>query len=316
MTYSLVARDEETGALGVAVQSHFFGVGALVTWAEAGVGAVATQSFVEPGYGPRGLELMRDGASAAEALDRLVAEDPMRESRQVAMVDATGRTAAYTGSGCAAEAGQVAGPGISAQANMMRSATVWPAMFDAFQTATGTFPERLLAALDRAEAEGGDIRGRQSAAILVVGAQRSDRPWEHVLVDLRVDDHPEPLAELRRLLEYHGAYGRLGRALFEPGAVIGDYALDDPVLDGLIGELDGAQEVLGDNPEPTFWQGVLLARAGRTDEARRRFAAAARQTPSLLEFARNLPRCGLLPDATAVPARDDGADVQHDHTGG
>jgi len=302
MTYSLVARDEETGALGVAVQSHFFGVGSLVTWAESGVGAVATQSFAEPGYGPRGLELMRSGVPAPDALGRLVAEDELREARQVAMIDAAGAAAAHTGSGCAAEAGQRVEAGVSAQANMMRRDTVWPAMVDAYRAAEGPFAYRLLAALDRAEAEGGDIRGRQSAAILVVSGERSQRPWEQVLLDVRVDDHPEPLAELRRLMDYQGAYARLGRALFQPGAVIGDYALDGDALEAMRAELAAAQDVLGDNPEPTFWEAVVLARAGRTEEARRRFSAAAAKTPALLDFARNLPRCGLLPDATSVPA--------------
>jgi uncharacterized Ntn-hydrolase superfamily protein len=294
MTYSLVARDPDTGCLGVAVQSHFFGVGALVTWAEAGVGAIATQSFAEVSYGPLGLDLLRDGATAPEALDRLVAADPWREARQVGVVDANGGAAAHTGSGCVAAAGQRLGDGLAAQANMMERDTVWDAMVTAFEAAGPALADRLLAALNAAEAEGGDIRGRQSAAMLIVGPERTQRPWENVLVNLRVDDHPDPLAELARLVSYHAAYQRLGAALFQPGGVIGEYGLDDAELDRALADLELAQDALGDNPEPTFWRGVLLARAGRAAEAREAFDAAAARNPALGEFARRLPAAGLL----------------------
>ncbi len=294
MTYSLVARDPATGALGVAVQSHFFAVGRLVTWAEAGVGAVATQSFVDPGYGPLALGLLREGASASDALAALVARDAQPELRQVAVVDASGRTAAHTGTGCVAEAGARAGDGVSAQANMMERATVPGAMVAAYERADGPFADRLLAALDAAEAEGGDIRGRQSAAILVVAAERTERPWEGVEHDLRVDDHAEPLAELRRLMAYDRAYGLLGAALFQPGRVTGEYALDDAGLEAALADLDAAQRTLGANVEPTFWRGVLLGRAGRVAEARAAFEQAARGRPQLLAFARRLPAAGLV----------------------
>ena len=168
MTYSIVARDRETGQLGVAVQSHYFSVGPIVPWAEAGVGAVATQASGEPGYGPRGLARMRAGEPAPQVLEALLADDPERETRQVAMVDAQGRVGVHTGRRCISEAGALAGEGFSAQANMMARASVWPAMANAFAAAKGELELRLLAALDAAEAEGGDIRGRQSAAILVV----------------------------------------------------------------------------------------------------------------------------------------------------
>src|ERR1700730_7764461 len=160
MTYSIVARDPPTGELGVAVQSHWFSVGTVVTWAEAGVGAVATQSFPEPAYGPQALALLTTGLDASTALAALIAADADRERRQVAIVDAGGKIAVHTGEGCIAEAGHATGAAVSVQANMMASASVWPAMLDAYMAAQGEFAERLLAALDAGEAAGGDVRGR------------------------------------------------------------------------------------------------------------------------------------------------------------
>lgn len=193
MTYSIVARDPETGALGVAVQTHQPAVGALCPFAEAGVGAVATQSIVLPEYGPRGIEAMRSGEAAADALRRLLDEDEGRELRQVAFVSATGEVAVHTGERCIAHAGHVAGDGFSCQANMMRAEGVPEAMAEAFKQSEGDLAHRLLAALDAAEAAGGDIRGMQSAALIVAG--------EGMPLDRRVDDHPEPLRELRRLVD-------------------------------------------------------------------------------------------------------------------
>src|SRR5436190_6592393 len=210
MTYSIVARDPDTGSLGVAVQSRYFSVGSAVPWAEPGVGAVATQSFVELSYGPRGLELMRNGASALETLERLVAEDHDREIRQVAMVDSAGTVAVHTGARCVAAAGHAVGTAVSAQANMMERDTVWDAMLAAYAEAAGALPERLMAALRAAEAEGGDVRGRQSAAILVVGADRQAPEWQRQ-IDLRVEDHTDPLTELERLVRLHQAYEHFQR---------------------------------------------------------------------------------------------------------
>jgi uncharacterized Ntn-hydrolase superfamily protein len=183
-TYSIVARDPATGELGVAVQSHWFSVGPIVPWAEAGVGAVATQSFVDPSYGPLGLDLMRAGKSATEALSGLVESDAHPEVRQVAMIDARGNVAAHTGANAIIAAGHQTGENYSVQANLMESSTVWPAMADAFETASGDLAERLLAALEAAEAEGGDIRGRQSAALLVVSGEPTGRPWVDRTFDL------------------------------------------------------------------------------------------------------------------------------------
>src|SRR5438128_9601738 len=208
-TYSIVARDPATGELGVAVQSHWFSVGSIVSWAEAGVGAVATQSFVDPSYGKTGLDLMRAGRSAPDVLRDLLAADEAREVRQVAMIDAHGRVAAHTGSRNIAEAGHFAGANFSVQANMMLNGQVWPAMAKAFERARGDLAERMMTALEAAQAAGGDIRGKQSAALIVASGKSTGRPWVDRLFDLRVDDHPEPLKELRRLLTLQRAYNHM-----------------------------------------------------------------------------------------------------------
>ncbi|MDX1688077.1 MAG: DUF1028 domain-containing protein [Candidatus Promineifilaceae bacterium] len=202
MTYSIVARDPDTHALGVAVQTCNLAVGTWVPWAEAGVGAVATQAVAERTYGTLGLDLIAGRKTPQEALEALLAVDPRREFRQVAIVDRHGRVATHTGKRCLSHAGGRVGDAFSVQANMMARDTVWDAMAAAFENASGDFAERLLAALDAAEAEGGDIRGRRTAALLIVGPERATFP----LVDLRVDHHPDPLAELRRLLQLHRAY--------------------------------------------------------------------------------------------------------------
>jgi uncharacterized Ntn-hydrolase superfamily protein len=211
MTCSIVARDPETGEVGVAVQTRSFAVGAAVPWAEAGVGAVATQSFTERSYGPLGLELMRAGRAPEDALAGLVTADQQENVRQVGMVDATGRGAAHTGALCIKEAGHLVREGFTVQANMMRSAEVWPALASAYEAASGSLPQRLLTALDAGEAAGGDFRGRQTAAMLVVEGKSSGRPWNDRVIDVRVDDHEEPLVELRRLVTLAEAYRRLNR---------------------------------------------------------------------------------------------------------
>ena len=208
MTYSIVARDQETGELGVAVQSRAFNTGAACAWATPGVGAVATQSFTERRYGPRGLELMAAGRPPREALDELLSGDDLRAVRQVAFLDTSGTTAAHTGEDCIAHAGHLARENVSVQGNMLRSAGVWPAMAETFEGATGTLAERLLAALDAAEAAGGDFRGRQAAGLVVVEAEAEPDPSYVRVFDLRVDDHPEPLQELRRLHRLAAGYRR------------------------------------------------------------------------------------------------------------
>lgn len=206
MTYSILGRDERSGELGVAVQSRAFGVG-MCAWARAGVGAVATQSFTERGYGPRGLERLAAGESPADALAQLLEADEERDFRQVAFLAADGRTAAHTGAACIPECGHTDRAGVSAQGNMLASPAVWPAAADAFVAAEGTLAERLLAALDAAEEAGGDFRGRESAVLLVVSGDRNEKPWQPVF-DLRVDNDPEPLRELRRLHLIASTYRR------------------------------------------------------------------------------------------------------------
>ena len=278
MTYSIVARDPFTGQFGAAVQSHWFAAG-LVCWARAGVGAVATQATVLIEHGPLGLEAMFAGASAAEALAARLATDGDRQHRQVAMVDRRGGVAAHTGASCIREAGHRTGDGFSCQANMMRRSTVWEAMHEAFAGSSGDLAERLLLTLEAAEAEGGDIRGRQAARILVVRAEPTDRPWEDVLVDLRVDDHPAPLPELRRLLELQRAYDRLETA--EEMELVGD-------LEGSFAERQAAMAAVPGNPEIAFWTAISLALHGRLEEGRAALAVALPADPGWAELLRRL----------------------------
>jgi len=289
-TYSIVARDAATGQLGVAVQSHWFSVGALVPWAEAGVGAVATQSFVEPSYGPLGLELMRTGRDAGQALAALTATDPGRDVRQVAMVDAAGLAAAHTGERCIAAAGHRTGDGYSVQANLMENATVWDAMAAAYEAAEGDLAERLLAALAAAEGEGGDIRGRQSAAILVVAGEPTGAPWSDRLFDLRVEDDPDPVGELRRLVTLQRAYNALNA---------GDEAVAAGDVEAALAAYREATALVPDaatNGEAAFWVGITLVGEGRRQEARPYLARAHRQDPRWAELVGRLPAAGLLPD--------------------
>lgn len=284
-TYSIVARDAKTGELGVAVQSHWFQVGSVVPWAEAGVGAVATQSFAEISYGPKGLDLMRAGKSPREALDALLAADAQRDVRQVAMVDAQGRVAAWTGPSCIAAAGQLQGEGYSVQANLMDRAEVWPAMAAAFETAQGDLAERLVAALEAAEAQGGDIRGRQSAALLVVGPKVVAEPYRERRVDLRVDDHPQPLAELRRLLELHRAYESMNA---------GDEALALGKTDEATRHYTDAARRAPHIEELPFWQAVTLWSAGQKDAARPIFREVFAKNPAWRRVLPRLVPAGLL----------------------
>jgi uncharacterized Ntn-hydrolase superfamily protein len=285
-TYSIVARDADTGELGVAVQSHYFATGAIVTWAEAGVGAVATQSFADPSYGKLGLDLMRAGRGAPDALAGLVTADPGREIRQVAMVDARGRAAAHTGASCIAEAGHIVDDGFSVQANMMLRAAVWPAMADAYRAATGHLADRLIAALEAAEAEGGDIRGRQSAALLIVGGEPTGDARGGGVFDLRVDDHPEPLHELRRL------YG-VARAYRHEAAADRAFAHGD--IEAGEREYRAAEELMGENPEMRFWHGVALIAARRTDRAIALLGELFARDPRWFELIERLPAAGRLP---------------------
>ncbi len=286
-TYSIVARDPATGQLGVAVQSHWFSVGSVVPWAEAGVGAVATQSFVEVSYGPLGLALMRAGKSAPQALKALIAVDPQADVRQVAMIDAQGRVAVHTGEHCIAEAGHHIGDQFSTQANLMLKSTVWEAMAKAYETATGDLADRLLAALEAAEREGGDIRGRQSAAIIVVRGRSTGRPWMDRLIDLRVEDHPHPVEELKRLVRLQRAYDHMNQ---------GDEYMAAGQIDRALQEYRRAEQLAPDNVEMTFWHAVTLVNVGRLDESLPLFRKVFSRDAHWATLLPRLPRSKLLPD--------------------
>lgn len=286
-TFSIVARDASTGQIGVAVQSHWFSVGSVVPWAEAGVGAIATQSFVDPTYGKLGLELMRAGRTAPEALAGLLAADAGRAVRQVAMIDASGRVATHTGASCIPAAGHVSGKEYSVQANLMANDTVWPAMAKAFEAATGDLAERMLAALDAAQASGGDIRGKQSAALVVVSGQSTGKPWVDRVFDLRVDDAPEPLAELRRLVTLQRAYNHMNA---------GDLAVERKDNEGALREYKAAEALVPASAEMAYWHAVALVNMGRVDEALPVFSRAFARDRSWITLTPRLPKAGLLPD--------------------
>ena len=284
-TYSIVARDPETGQMGVAVQSHWFSVGALVPWARAGVGAVATQSFVDVRYGSEGLVLMQEGKSAQGALKQLLREDPTPGVRQVGMIDASGNTAQHTGAQCIQHAGHLAGKNFAVQANLMINEGVPEAMAKAFQQAQGPLAGRMLVALEAAQGAGGDLRGKQSAAILVVRGASSGQPWADRLVDLHVEDSPQPLVELRRLLKLNTAYEHMNR---------GDHALESGNVDGALAEYGHAQALFPDNVEMKFWHAVSLVNAGRIDESLPIFRAIFSQDAHWRELLLRLNNAGLL----------------------
>ncbi|HUP27519.1 MAG TPA: DUF1028 domain-containing protein, partial [Chloroflexia bacterium] len=287
-------RDPKTGQLGVAVQSHYFSVGSIVTWAEAGVGAVATQSFVKADYGPDGLDLMRNGKSASEALATLIEADEDRNVRQVAMVDASGDVAAHTGELCVKGAGHIVGDQFSVQANLMLNDTIWPAMDQAFRGTEGDLAERLLAALDAAQAAGGDIRGQQSAALLIVSGEKQEKPYYGRLFDLRVEDHPRPLEELRRLVQLRRAY----RLQDE-----GDEYLTAHEFEKAAGVTEQAFKLAPDIVEFKFWAAVSFLTAGREEEAMSFFRDVFAREPVWAELVPRLVEPGLLPDDPQMLSR-------------
>jgi uncharacterized Ntn-hydrolase superfamily protein len=334
-TFSIVARDAQTGEMGAAVQSHWFAVGSNVIWAEAGVGAVATQSFVDPSYGPLGLKLMSAGKSAPDALKALLAGDAGRAVRQVAFVDTTGAVATWTGAGDIPSAGGVAGHrsdgwqddcggagatrssengqpfvhpcggrgaigrDFAAQANLMANDTIWPAMAKAYQASTGDLAERLLAALEAGQAAGGDIRGRQSAAIIVVKAASTGKPWQDTVFNLRVDDAAEPIPELRRLVTLQRAYNRMNA---------GDLAVEHGDNEGALREYSAAEAIASKTTgvlpsrlaEMIYWHAVALVTMNRVDESLPLFKRAFAMEQGWVELTRRLPKVGLLPDDPAL----------------
>ena len=286
-TYSIVARDADTGELGVAVQSHWFSVGSMVSWAEPGVGVVATQSFIDPNYGPLGLQLMRAGKTAAEALAALLAIDEYANVRQIGMIDANGVVANHTGDSSIADHCDIAADNYSVQANMMWKPTVCEAMAAAFEAADGDLAERMMVALEAAQGEGGDIRGKQSAAMLVVNNDRSQPAWGGRVIDLRVEDHAEPLAELRRLVTMNKAYNLMNA---------GDEYMMLGEIDNAVVAYGGAEKLVPDSHEMIFWHAATLADAGKIDEAMPLFAKAFAMWPRWREIIPRLPASGLLPD--------------------
>ena len=284
-TYSIVALDAETGQLGVAVQSHWFSVGTVVPWAKAGVGAVATQSIAEPSYGPKGLALMEQGIPADEALQSLLAKDLGENVRQVAMVDAQGNVGVHTGSRCISHASHLTGKNYSVQANIMAKPTVPSAMVQAFESTTGDLAERMLAALDAAEVEGGDLRGRQSAAMLVVSGEPTGDPWTDRIVDLEVADHEYPLIELRRLLRISKAYRHAQR---------GDEYMEKNEMDNALQEYSAATKLYPENPELPFWTAVTLAQTGELQEALSIFKDVFSRNQNLRELVPRIVQAGFL----------------------
>jgi uncharacterized Ntn-hydrolase superfamily protein len=288
MTYSIIGRDPDSGEMGVATQSQAFAVGSSVSWALPGYGVIASQSMGEPMYGELGLEVLRSGLTASEAITALRSVDPHPERRQVGMADGNGGFDGYTGDACVGEAGQARGEHCIALANMMRSPDVWQAMVDAFEATDGWLAGRLMAALHAAEDAGGDRRGRRSAAIEVVCAQPSGRPWRDHIVDLRVDDDPQPVARLGRMVDYSFRYHQMVAAF--------ELALDD--------EPQAAMESIGDlqvdpdeEPELALWEAIVLGSAERWDEAEQLGQRLWNVAPDLAETARHFGDVGLVDPA-------------------
>lgn len=290
-TFSIVARDPQSGEMGVAVQSHWFSVGSVVPWAQAGIGAIATQSMAEISYGPLGLELLKGGKSAQQTLDALSLADENREVRQVAIVDARGEVAAHTGKRCIAEAGHIIGAGFSVQANMMLNDRIPTAMAKAYEAAIqngiADLSERLLLALEAAQSAGGDIRGKQSAAIKVVGQDLSSKTWEGVQMELRVEDCPEPIPELRRVVNIHRAYTHMNQ---------GDERLAAGDAAGALQAYEAAAKLAPQIVELPFWNAVSLADTGRLSEALPIFKDVFTREPIWAELLIRLVPAGLIKD--------------------
>ena len=286
-TFSIIARDPDSGEMGVAVQSHWFSVGSVVAWGKPGVGVVATQSMVEVSYGPRGLSLMEMGVSAPAALQVLLEIDDGRELRQVAMIDSENRLGVHTGKRCIQAAGHVRGDGFSVQANMMVNDQVWPAMAEAYEGTKGNLVERMMAAMDAAQAVGGDIRGQQSACLLVVSGKRPENPWQGVMIDLRVEDHPEPLKELRRLITVQSAYTLMNQ---------GDAYLGEGNVQAALEAYSSAAALAPDMDELPFWHAVTLAELGRMAEAEPIFKQVFQTNAGWADLVQRLPAAGLLRD--------------------
>jgi len=290
-TYSIVAIDKETGEMGAAVQSHWFSVGSSVIWAESGIGAICTQSFIEASYGPLGLDLMRAGKTSEEALAGLLRADKYESVRQVSMVDNQGRVAAHTGKNCVPEAGHFIGNGFTCQANLMLKNTVWNAMAKAFEGTRGELVDKLMAALEAAEGEGGDIRGKQSAAVIVVKGKSSGAWWKDRLYDLRVEDSPAPLVELKRLIRLNKAYNFMNK---------GDELLTENKVEEAMKSYTQAMEMYPDNAEMVFWPAVTLASTGKVEECLPLFKKVFAMDNNWAILVPRLPQVGQLPKDKAL----------------
>jgi len=284
-TFSIVARDTVTGDMGVAVQSHWFSVGTIVTGGEAGIGVVATQSFVNPSFGPRGLALLKQGLSAKQVVNLLIESDTGRDFRQLSILDSKGNVATYTGKKCVDDAGQIIGDNYSCQANMMINDKVWGAMSEAFKHSSGKLAERLLAALEAGQKAGGDIRGKQSAAILVVKAKPTGKIWEDRMVDIRVDDNPEPIKEIGRILKVHRAYEHMNN---------GDLAVEHNDMDLAMKEYSTAENMFPNNEEMKYWHAVTLANIGKVEESLPLFKEVFSMNKNWAELTPRLIRSQLL----------------------
>lgn len=285
-TYSIVARDPKTGEMGVGVQSHWFSVGSVVSWGEAGLGVVATQSLVNKSFGLRGLDLLKQGMTPKEAVETLLSDDEGRDVRQVAILDTQGRVATHTGSKCIKQAGHIIGDNFSVQANMMLSDNVWPAMAEAFEKFNDlSLPERIIKSLEAAESFGGDIRGKQSAALLVVAGETTKNKWEDPIIDLRVEDHIEPLKELSRLLKIFRAYEHMNN---------GDLAIEKGDMGKALEEYNAAMEKIPDNLEMKYWTAVSLANNKKIDEALVLFKKIFKKEKNWRLLTERLPEVDLL----------------------
>jgi uncharacterized Ntn-hydrolase superfamily protein len=285
-TYSIVARDSKTGEMGVGVQSHWFSVGSVVSWGEAGVGVVATQSLVNKSFGLRGLDLLKQGKTPQEAVEILISEDEGREVRQLAILDYQGNVATHTGSKCIKYAGHKVGDNFSVQANMMLSQKVWPAMAEAFEKYGNlSLPERIIKSLEAAESVGGDIRGKQSAALLVVSGEIAENKWEDPIIDLRVEDHDDPLKELVRLLKIFRAYEHMNN---------GDLAIEKGNMVKALEEYEAAQDMFPENLEMTYWTAVSLANQNNLEEALKLFKKIFKKNNNWRLLTERLPHSELL----------------------
>ena len=285
-TFSIVARDEVTGEMAVGVQSHWFSVGTSVAWGEAGVGVVATQAFINKSYGANGLLLMKSGKTAPETLQELLSKDEGREVRQVAMIDVNGNVESYTGKNCIDYASNITGKNFSVQSNMMLNNKVCPAMVKAYEASAGKpLAERVLIALKAAQAVGGDIRGKQSAAILVVAGKASAQPWNDKLIDLRVDDNASPITELERLLSLFRAYEHMDK---------GDLATEKNDMKLAMDEYGAAMKMFPKNLEMQYWTAITLANNKKVKEATAMLQKIYLQDANWKELTKRLPKVNLL----------------------